>query len=365
MKAPRAARTLLARTAVLAAAAMVATGCGISLQSFPKFGAISGATYKLRATFANVLNLPANAQVRDGSAVVGQVTSISTRDYKADLVLSIRQNVHLPVGTTAQVRFDSPLGDEFIVLYQPPTVSGQHLLRDGAVLTEEQTSTAPTIEDTLSALSAVLNNGGIDQLQTIVTELNATLAGNQPQIRVLLEEMSAAVSSLAAHDPSIDNALSAIGALARQLNAGSAVITTGIDNIAPAVTVLANENGDLKTVLDKVTQLTSVANRVVLESGQAAVTDIKELQPVADQLVAIESQLAPTLVDLQRFEASTPKIAPGNYLQTSLNATAIFSPGPVNADNIPTPTANSLGVGAASTSSDVRTVTALLEKGLP
>ncbi len=345
----------------LAGVALVGSGCGISLQSFPKFGAMSGPSYQLHAEFQNVLNLPANAQVRDGSAVIGQVTGITTKDFHADLTLKIRKSISLPAGTTAEVRFDSPLGDEFVVLNQPTTPTKGPPLADGAVLTTAQTSTAPSVEDTLSALSAVLNGGGIDQLQTIITELNATLTGNQPQIRLLLEEISTAVTSFAGNDPAIDNALTAVGTLSQQLNSNSAIITTGIDTLAPAVSVLANENGDLQQLLTHLTELSTVANSVVNQSGQATITDIKELKPVVDQLVSVESQLGPTLTDLQKFEQSTPKIAPGNYLQTSLVATANFGTAPINATNIP----NTGVPQSAASSSSARAVTALLESGLP
>ena len=46
-------------------------GCALSLQSLPKITGSSGATYPLHAVFANVLNLPDDAQVRNGAQVVG------------------------------------------------------------------------------------------------------------------------------------------------------------------------------------------------------------------------------------------------------------------------------------------------------
>jgi len=52
----------LLRPASLLAAAGLLSSCGISLQSLPKIGGISGPTYKLTAYFTNVVNLPANAQ---------------------------------------------------------------------------------------------------------------------------------------------------------------------------------------------------------------------------------------------------------------------------------------------------------------
>ena len=129
---------------LLGVASVALCGCAISLQSLPKVSTVGGgSTYPLRAEFANVLNLPQDAQVRIGAQVVGQVGAISTSHYRADLTLDIDRGVRLPTRTTAQVRFDNPLGDEYVLL-QPPTivtVSAAHrarFLRPGATISRER-----------------------------------------------------------------------------------------------------------------------------------------------------------------------------------------------------------------------------------
>jgi phospholipid/cholesterol/gamma-HCH transport system substrate-binding protein len=343
--------------AALAAVGLLTAGCGLSLQSMPKIGGLGGATYQIHARFSNVLNLPANAPVREGSALVGQVGSITTHDFKADLVLNIRKNVRLPVGTTAQTRFDSPLGDDYVVL-QVPAQSNGPWLAEGATLGEAQTSTAPSVEDTLAALSAVLNGGGINQLGVVINELNKTFHGNEPQIRGFLEQITTAVSSLSAHSGDIDIALIAIANLNTQLSAGSGTITAGIDAIAPAVTVLANENNDLTQLNTNVSQLAAVANSIFSQSAQSVVNDINQLLPVVNQLSGVAQQLGPALADIARFEATTPKIAPGNYLQVAITAGVNINSNP-NAPTI-TAAANAAGPGSGS----ARAVTSLLSGGL-
>jgi phospholipid/cholesterol/gamma-HCH transport system substrate-binding protein len=349
------------RVAALATLAAVASSCGFSLQAFPKLGSHLGPSYHLYATFTNVLNLPANAQVRDGSAVIGEVGSISAHDFKADLTLDIRKDVHLPVGTTAQVRFDSPLGDEYVLVTEPHRSGGAVLERDAHIPVAD-TSTAPSVEDTLTALGAVLNGGGIDQLQTIVVELNNTFSGNQTQIRDVLGQLATTLKSLSDHTGDITSAIAAVGSLARQLNAGRTVITDGIDAIAPSVTVLSKENGDLRDLLTQLTRLSTVTNRIVTTSGQDSIADAHALLPVVNQLVGVEEQVGPDLADIARFEAMTPKIAPGNYLQVAITLNVAFNSAPV--------TATAVGDNADDTSyqgprSGAAAVTAILETGLP
>ncbi len=336
-------RRLLAVPAAVLFSVMLG-GCALSLQSLPKVSSFSGGTYPLRAEFANVLNLPIDAEVRVGAEVVGQVGTIATRNFQADLTLDVKKGVRLPVGTTAQVRFDDPLGDEYILL-QPPaaTVASSsdqtQYLAPGALIPESDTSTAPSIEDTFGALSLVLNGGGINQLEVIIHELNDTFNGNQASIRSFLNTIDQGVSSLAGGKSAIDNALAAISNLSQQLNGGKQTIANGINSLAPAIGVLASQNGQISTLITQLSNLGSVGTQIAEQSGQNSVQDARDLLPVVQQLVSVSDQLAPDLSTLDRFEAESPKVAPGDYLQVSAVVNVMLPPGDFEASSLSSTTA--------------------------
>jgi phospholipid/cholesterol/gamma-HCH transport system substrate-binding protein len=360
----RVTRTALA-VAGLTAGAVVLSGCALSLQSLPKIsGVSSGPTYPVHAVFANVLNLPVDAQVRVGAQVVGQVGAIGTQDFKADLTLDIKRSVRLPAGTTAQIRFDNPLGDEYVYLQAPSTLAddlgrtGTRYLSSGSLIPESSTSTAPSVEDTFGALSLVLNGGGINQLETIIHELNDTFTGNQPPIRSFLTTIDQGVTSLAGGRTAIDNALDSISNLTQKLNAGGPTIANGINSLAPAIGVLAGENSQIDGLITQLSNLGAVGTEVAEQSGQNSVNDAKDLLPVVQQLESVASQLAPDLSTLAAFEAETPKVAPGDYLQVSaivnvflpsgsFEATPLAS-GPDTGHTPASPTAPSHGAEAVS-----------------
>ncbi len=323
--------------------ALAMSGCAISLQSLPKVSGLDAASYPIYAVFSNVLNLPDEAQVRVGAQVVGQVGAITTRDFRADLTLDIEKSVRLPVGTIAQVRFDDPLGDEYILLEPPPTRStgttdaARQFLAPGAHIPDSSTSTAPSVEDTFGALSLVLNGGGINQLQTIIGQLNDTFNGNQTPIRSFLTTIDDGVSSLSGGRAAIDDALTSISNLSTKLNAGAPTIANGISTIAPAIGVLASENQQISGLLTQLSNLGAVGTQIAQQSGQDAVNDADDLLPVVQQLNSVSAQLAPDLSALASFEAETPKIAPGDYLQVNAIVNVLlpaggFEPTPLDAE---------------------------------
>jgi phospholipid/cholesterol/gamma-HCH transport system substrate-binding protein len=315
------------------------------------------------AQFSNVLNLPANAQVHEGTQVIGQVGSIKVNNFHADVELKIRKNIQLPVGTTAEVRFDNPLGEEY-VLVRPPTTPTSQYLTANAVIPLPQTDTAPSVEDTLAALSTVLNGGGIGQLGIIIHELNQTFAGNQLQIRDLLSNVNTAVTDLAHNSTSVDNALAAIGNLFHQLNLGSGTILTGVNTIGPAIGILASENTQFGQLLSGLSRLSTIGNAVIQQSGQNSVKAVQALLPVVNQIVGVESQLGPDLADLSRFEAETPKVAPGNYLQASVTANVYINSAPTTVTPGLAAAAAAGGSLAPGPASGTQAISDLLQGGL-
>lgn len=359
---PRFAARLTALTVVTLA--LACSACGLSLQALPKPGGISGPSYAIKAVFANALNLPTQARVLIGADQVGQVSAIGTSHFKADLTLTIKGNVKIPVGTTAQILFVDPLGDEFIQLHTPLGSPHGPYLKPGSTLSERDTDSAPSIADTLAALGTLLNGGGLDQLQTIVAQLNDALDGHQSQIRDILTGLAATVSSLNANKAAVDSALAGLAQLSNELAAGSAAITNGIDTIGPAVGVLSDENTQFSQLLTATNQLSTVADSVVTTSSSSIVDTIDQLDAVVDQMVGVEQQLGPTLTDLTRFERLTKQIAPGDYLQLSLDGRVIVSNTPVIG---PTQTSGRAGISrnTAVPGSTDDAIAGLLGAGLP
>ena len=101
-----------ARWTVVLGGVLLMTGCAAGLDSVPlPSPGSSGPTYSLNAVFTDALNLPAKAKVRLYGADIGEVTSIDAQDFTAKVAMKIRKDVPLPVGSTAELRAATPLGD--------------------------------------------------------------------------------------------------------------------------------------------------------------------------------------------------------------------------------------------------------------
>ncbi|MET7772632.1 MlaD family protein [Nocardia sp. NPDC005366] len=228
-------------TAAFATALLVTTsGCAVGLGDLPLSApGAGGSGYRIHASFANALNLPTKAKVRLAGADVGEVSEMTVSDYTAMVTLRIEQEVTLPVGTRAQLRTATPLGDVYVALSAPadasPTTAA---MRDGDAIPVQSTSAAATVEELLTTAALLVNGGAIRNLTTVVNGLGRSVGDRGDHLGALLDQSTLLVRSLAARSDDIRLTLSETDRLVRELAAQQGVIDEFLDAAGPAATTI-------------------------------------------------------------------------------------------------------------------------------
>ena len=312
-------RLLGAVTSALAAVA----GCSFDLQQLPSTGGVGGPTYRVTAQFADVSALTVGAKVKLQGVVVGEVGAITTADFHADVRMTIERRFALPQGSTFQIRFTTPLGEDYVAVAPPAHPAGA-ALRDGAVVPMAQTGAAPSIEDTFAALSLLLNGGGLDKLQTIARELDTALQGRSGSARDTLEKLHTVVADLDAHKGDIDRALAGLAALSSRLATGDGVIEQALAQFPGTIRLLAADIPPVRTLLGKVAQLGTSVTALLSRSEDAMLADFDALRPTLDALAASRQSLVPAFDSLIRFGTLFDRAAPGDYLNLDVVVQVLF-----------------------------------------
>ncbi len=99
-------------------AAVLAVAAGFLLYAVTNNGAPGGSGYRLHAAFDHIDGLAVGADVRMAGVKVGSVlaTSIDPRSFLADVTMSVRDDLHLPTDTSAEVTSDGLLGGKYLAL---------------------------------------------------------------------------------------------------------------------------------------------------------------------------------------------------------------------------------------------------------
>lgn len=297
---PRAARSRAARSraacsragtlkvaCVVVAAGSVA-GCqftGFGSMPLPFTPGTGTGSYAVTAQLANVTSLPPHAEVMVNEAAVGTVTAIRFDHWHADVTISLPASVRLPANATATIGQTSILGAKYVALAPPASPAkpaGE--LRDGDVIPLSRTSTYPSTEDVLAALSTVLNGGGLNQLATITRELNAALGGHTAQVRDLLANLSTLAGTLNAQRGSIVASIASLNDLAAKIKSHDATLAGALDTIPAGLAVLNSSEGNLTQALAAVSSLSTVANQVINSSQRNLLANLRHLRPVLAKL---------------------------------------------------------------------------------
>jgi phospholipid/cholesterol/gamma-HCH transport system substrate-binding protein len=234
----------------------------------------------------------------------------------------VLDSVHLPDNAVAQLKQTSLLGEKFVALAPPSDAPASGALHDGSTIPLSRTGANPQVEEVLSALSALLNGGGVAQLHTITVELNKALGGREQNLRDFLSQLDKFVTGLNNQRDDIIHALVGIDQLSKTLNDQHTVITTAVDQIPGALKTLADDRTLLVKLLASLSNLGDVGTRVIDESQANLVSDLRDLLPVLTELNQAGTDL-PNALDLlltYPLPAGLTTAVKGDY--TNLKVTA-------------------------------------------
>ena len=283
-------------------------------------GGVGADGNRVEVVFDDVLDLVEQGSVKVDDVTVGTVEEIELEGWKARVTLRLRKDVDLPANAVARVRQTSLLGEKFVELSPPLGEAPVGRLEDGAEIPAERSARNPEVEEVFSATAALLNGGGLTEIQTIAVELSRALSGREGEIRSVLRRLDRLVGALDDRKGEIVRALDAVDRLAASFAAQKTVIADAIDTITPALTVLADQRADLTKLLVKLDRLGEVGTRVVRESREDTLANLRLLEPVLAQVVTVRAELGRTVEDLVTFTELVPRAIPGDYLQLFVEA---------------------------------------------
>ena len=315
------------RLAALATAgALLTSGCGVLSGGLRGVDLPGGADlgdhpYKLVVEFSDVVDLVPQSLVKVNDVPVGTVTDISVGpNWTAMVSVSVNGDVPMPANAQARVRTTSLLGEKFVELLAPQNAEGR--IADGATIPLDRTSRAAEVEEVLGSLSLLLNGGGVAQIRTIANELNQALAGNEPEIRKLLDDVDKLVGALDDRKTEITRALDEINRLSSTLNEHRGQIETALDDLPGGLKELEAQRGQLVDMLQALDRLSGVATDVVNRSRDDTVADLQLLQPILANLADAGPDLAGSLSVLPTFPFSdgTVDALAGDYTNLYVKA---------------------------------------------
>ncbi len=279
-------RRLVGVLAILLSA--VVSGCGDwrGANSLPLPGTAGGGadSYTIQAQLPDVDNIEQNSRVRVGDVTVGNVTKIERQDWHALVTMTIDGDVELPANATATVGQTSLLGSLHIELAPPTAVAPQGRLRNGSVIPLASGGGYPSTEQTLSAVSLLLNGGGVGQIQDITKALSTAFANREADLRSLIDQLDAFVGHLNDQTDDIIAATDRLNRLTGQVAAQKPVLDRALKTVPDALSTLKDERDNLAEALDKLGKFAALVADSTNQTKESLVKELKDLAPVLHSL---------------------------------------------------------------------------------
>ena len=280
-------------------AAVLLTGCGPTLGDMPLPGSgVSGDTITLKADFDEALNLAQGAIVKVNGVDAGRVQEVTLQDFQAQAEMLVQTKAQVRDGATARLRYNTPLGELFVDITNPTQGT---LLAAGATLTDEFTSTAPTVEDALASASLLINGGGLGQLQNVTEELNQILDGREDTVRDLLAQSNAFLTQANAATADVGRTLESLNEVAQVLSDRQETIHWALQEIRPAAAVVRENTAELTKLLQSLRTFSGNANQIVQATREKLLYLVRESAPVLAELNKNSDGFAASLDGLIRL----------------------------------------------------------------
>jgi len=311
------------RAMALVMAALVLSSCGwqgianVPLPGGPGTGRDKMTIY---VQMPDTLALNVNSRVRVADVYVGRVREIALKNWIATLTLDLESNIKLPVNTLAKIGQTSLLGSQHVQLDAPPDPSPQ-LLRNGDTIPLKNSSAFPTTERVLASIATILRGGGIQNLDSIQTEINNLLTGRADQIREFLNRLDTFTDELNQQRQDITRAIDSTNRLLTIVAQRNDTLDRVLTEFPPLIKHFADTRDLFADAVEALGRISVAADNALAPSSANLHTNLANLQRPLKQLGRASPYLigALKLILTAPFSIeNVPKVVRGDYLNVSL-----------------------------------------------
>jgi phospholipid/cholesterol/gamma-HCH transport system substrate-binding protein len=315
---------IASRAVALVTVALVLSSCGSwkGIANVPLPGGPGGGPDKMTiyVQMPDTLALNVNSRVRVADVYVGRVREIALKNWVATLTLDLQPGIKLPVNTLAKIGQTSLLGSQHVQLDSPPDPSSQ-LLKNGDTIPLKNSSAFPTTERVLASIATILRGGGIQNLDSIQTEVNNLLTGRADQIREFLNRLDTFTDELNQQRQDITRAIDSTNRLLTIVAQRNDTLDRVLTEFPPLIKHFADTRDLFADAVEALGRISVAADNALAPSSANLHTNLANLQRPLKQLGRASPYLigALKLILTAPFSIeNVPKVVRGDYLNVSL-----------------------------------------------
>jgi phospholipid/cholesterol/gamma-HCH transport system substrate-binding protein len=242
-------------------------------------------SYGLVASFDDVSGLKAGDLVKIAGAEVGKVDGVKIARGKAIVTMSIREDIRMPLDSTAQIRWRNLIGQREV--YLQPGRSDQILPHGATVSHTESTVDLGAVINSLGPLTGSLDPDEINQiLQAFATALD----GNQGNINQITDNLALLLDTFGSRTATIDQMIKDYKTVTDAVGDRDAQIAITVENLQTLARAFNSSTGTLNAALVELRTFSGNLNAAVgsrdRQLGQV-IGSTKDLLEIARQKMTV------------------------------------------------------------------------------
>lgn len=280
----------IAGIVTIASISLATSGCGISnwrgLNSLSLPGTVGGGpgSFSIQAQMPDINAIQPNSRVRIGDATVGHITKVELQGWHALVTMQLDGGVKLPENSTAKIGLTSILGSQHIELAAPTGEAPRGHLHDGSLIPLSHSASYPTVEQTLAAVSTVLNGGGLAQVQDITEAFSTAFRGREQDLRSMISELDKFAANFNSQTDDVIAATESLNKLTRIFAANQPVLDKALKTVPEALAVLNYERDKFAEAADQLGRFSEHVVSTVDATKADLVAELKDIAPVLESL---------------------------------------------------------------------------------
>ncbi len=263
----------------------------------------------VQAQLPDVQNLKDKSRVQVNDVTVGSVTKVELQGWHALVTMTLDGKVDLPANVTATIGQTSLLGSVHVELAPPKDTPPVGKLKNGSLIPLSSGGAFPSTEQTLAAVSLVLNGGGLGNVQDITKALSTAFSGREQDLRSLIRQLDKFVGYLNDQKDDIIAATDSLNNLVGQFADQQPVVDKALKTIPDALAVLKNERENLVDALAQLGKFSALAADSVNQTKENLVKELKDIGPVLQSLADAGPALTRSLDYFATYPFPKPTIS--------------------------------------------------------
>lgn len=255
--------------------------------------------YEIKAVFTDATGVLNGDVVKAAGVTVGRVQSIAISDGLAEVTMAIEEDIELPGGLGAEIRFRNLIGQRMITLVQPDVAAGR--TEPGEVIPVGRTEPAFDLTALFNGLRPLIRSTDPADINLVSRELVAALQGRSGNVEGFLSNVADITEVLASKDAEIGTLLDGMNVVTEDLAGRDQQLQTTIAAMGSFFSDVAASKEDLKGALVTLDDAATRFGRIIADNDRAIEGELADLATIFAAVDDRRAQLRKVIRSLPGF----------------------------------------------------------------